>query len=96
MKLFVALIFAALALITAAAVADPSSAKIHAAKAVLRCPVTGAAIDSPKDAFNSETYKGKTYYFCCSDCKPMFDKNPQRYVKQAAAWAKHPPATTSM
>ena len=37
---------------------------------VLICPVTGEKIASVKDAVGSSVYKGKTYYFCCSSCKP--------------------------
>ena len=48
---------------------------------VLICPVTGEKIASIKDAVGHSTYKGKTYYFCCSGCKPMFDANPAKYVK---------------
>lgn len=25
-------------------------------------------------------YKGQKYYFCCSDCPPQFNKNPEKYV----------------
>ena len=39
----------------------------------------------PETAAGSYEYKGKTYYFCCSGCKPMFDKNPQKYIKTASA-----------
>jgi YHS domain-containing protein len=44
------------------------------------CPVLKTKID-PKAAAGTSVYKGKTYYFCCSGCKPMFDKNPEKYVK---------------
>jgi len=27
------------------------------------------------------TYKGKPYYFCSSNCKSMFEKNPEKFVK---------------
>ena len=58
-------------------------AKAKPAKLV--CPVTGETIASVKAAVGSSVYKGKTYYFCCSDCKPAFDKNPAKYVKTASA-----------
>ena len=51
----------------------------------LICPVTGETIASVKAAVGSSVYKGKTYYFCCKDCKPDFDKNPAKYVKTASA-----------
>ena len=48
------------------------------------CPVTGEKVTSIKGAEKS-SYKGKTYYFCCAGCKPMFDKNPAKYVKAEPA-----------
>lgn len=56
-----------------------------AKKPSLVCPVTGDKIASVKAAVGHSIYKGKTYYFCCAGCKPMFDKAPARYVKNAAA-----------
>lgn len=53
-------------------------------KAALVCPVTGEKIASAKAAAGHSTFKGKTYYFCCGMCKPKFDKNPGRYVTNAA------------
>ena len=55
-----------------------------AKKSVLICPVTGDKIASVKAAVGHSTYKGTTYYFCCPECKPRFDKNPAKYVKNAA------------
>ena len=51
----------------------------------LVCPVTGTRIASAKAAMGHSTYKGKTYYFCCPDCKPKFDKDPATVVKDVAA-----------
>ena len=51
---------------------------------VLTCPVTGEKIASPAAAAGHATYKGKTYYFCCSACKPDFDKNPDKVLAAAA------------
>ena len=45
------------------------------------CPVTGETVASAKDSVGTSVYKGKTYYFCCSGCKPQFDKNPAKYAK---------------
>ena len=53
-------------------------------KAALVCPVTGTKIASASKAYNHETYKGKTYYFCCPQCKPAFDKNPAKVIANAA------------
>jgi len=94
MKRVFTIVGAVLLLAATTAFADPS-AKTKAA-AVLRCPISGAVIASPKAAFNSEVYKGKTYYFCCAGCKPVFDKDPAKYAKRYAAWAKHPPTNVSM
>jgi Cu+-exporting ATPase len=68
----------------AAFAAPPSPSPAPVAKtADLVCPVTGEKIASIKDAAGSSVYKGKTYYFCCGGCKPMFDKTPAKYVKEA-------------
>ena len=44
------------------------------------CPVTKNKFVPKKDS-DSAVYKGKTYYFCCKGCKPLFLKNPEKYVK---------------
>ncbi len=72
--------------------ATPSPAAKPVAPAALVCPVTGEKIASVKDAVGSSVYKGKTYYFCCGGCKPAFDKNPAKYVKEAAKPAPKKPA----
>ncbi len=79
----------ALLLSGAAAFATPA-AKPAAPKsaAVLVCPVTHEKIASVKAAVGHSVYKGKTYYFCCPDCKPKFDKNPAAYVKSVSAGSK--------
>lgn len=48
------------------------------------CPVSGTKIASASDAANSDVYKGKTYYFCCPMCKPLFVKDPAKYLAAAA------------
>ena len=77
-------ITAALLLPTALFAAPAAKAKPVVKPIALVCPVTGESITSVKDAVGSSVYKGKTYYFCCSSCKPAFDKDPQKYVKTAA------------
>jgi len=75
----------ALAALPSGAFAAPNHAvKPAAAKAALICPVTGDKIASAAKAYSHETYKGKTYYFCCPDCKPAFDKNPGKVIASAA------------
>lgn len=64
----------------AAPMHKPVATKTAAKTAALICPVTGEKIASIKDAAGHSTYKGKTYYFCCASCKPLFDKDPAKYV----------------
>jgi len=59
-----------------------TAAKKPAARLV--CPVMGTKIASVKAAVGHSAYKGKTYYFCCPECKPRFDKNPAKFVANAA------------
>lgn len=70
---------------TSAFAAPTATPAAKPAAANLVCPVTHEKIASVKDSVGHSTYKGKTYYFCCSACKPMFDKNPAAYVKSAKA-----------
>lgn len=59
--------------------ADDKADKPCKAK-VVKCPVSGEVI--AKDAMNIKTeYQGKTYYFCCENCKAEFLKNPEKYAK---------------
>lgn len=76
-------------LFTVAALAALAGTSVAAPKpAALICPVTGEKIASPAAAAGHETYKGKTYYFCCSACRPIFDKNRDKVIA-AAAHGKH-------
>lgn len=78
--------FAAAALLTLAGSVSAAPVKVKPATAkaaALICPVTKEKIASIKDASGSSTYKGKTYYFCCAGCKPMFDKDPAKYATPA-------------
>ena len=45
-------------------------------------PVCGMEVEEATAAAKSE-YKGKTYYFCSSDCKRTFDQDPEKYIDQA-------------
>ncbi len=49
-------------------------------KGKLQCPVmkTWFVQDEKTD---KAVYEGKTYYFCCKGCKPMFEKDPAKYLK---------------
>ncbi|MGO8673628.1 MAG: YHS domain-containing protein [Capsulimonadaceae bacterium] len=77
--------FAALLPVSSFAATIHHKAKTAVKTAVLICPVTGAKIDSIKDAAGHSFYHGKTYYFCCAGCKPLFDKDPAKYIKTAPA-----------
>ncbi len=48
---------------------------------MVTCPVMGTKIKK-SDAADSYVYKGKTYYFCCSGCKPKFVENPEKYIEK--------------
>ena len=41
-------------------------------------PVCGKTVIENRTKFQSE-YMGKTYYFCKSQCKEIFDGSPMRY-----------------
>jgi hypothetical protein len=43
------------------------------------CIVTGGLGTS------TVTYKGQTYYVCCSGCRDAFNENPEKYIKEAQA-----------
>jgi len=68
----------------ACAMSNQQAAKPPAKPQELKCPVTGQKVTDLKNAPKS-VYKGKTYYFCCAGCKPLFDKNPEKYIKPAPA-----------
>jgi YHS domain-containing protein len=79
----------ALAALSFAPLAVQAKPIVKAVKtAPLVCPVTGEVIPSIKDAAGHSVYKGKTYYFCCAGCKPMFDKDPAKYVHPKMGKAK--------
>jgi YHS domain-containing protein len=48
---------------------------------MVTCPVSGKEIKK-SDASGSHEYNGKTYYFCCPNCKEKFLKDPAKYAKQ--------------
>ena len=57
-----------------------TEAKVKPENAAVICPVTNTKI-TPATAYDKTVYKGKTYYFCCSGCKPEFLKNPAKFIK---------------
>ena len=44
-----------------------------------KCAVSGDVFQVQKDT-QFATWEGRTYAFCCDDCKPDFVKNPARYA----------------
>ncbi|MBI1851866.1 MAG: YHS domain-containing protein [Planctomycetes bacterium] len=42
------------------------------------CPVDGVSITDLSSA-PCYTYRGKTRYFCCGDCRAKFEANPDSY-----------------
>ncbi len=48
---------------------------------MVKCPVSGKEIKK-SEAKATYEYKGKTYYFCCENCKETFLENPDKYVPQ--------------
>ncbi len=49
---------------------------LAAAQRKVECVVTGGLGTSPV------TYKGQTYYVCCSGCRDAFNDNPEKYIKE--------------
>ena len=85
MKTFFLAACSLVALSSMAMAAPPHRVKAPVKKTPLVCPVSGDKIASARTAASHSLYKGKTYYFCCPDCKPRFDKNPAQITKNAAA-----------
>jgi Cu+-exporting ATPase len=52
--------------------------------------VCGMEID-PKLAEGKSEYQGQTYYFCSSDCKMAFDKEPEKYIEAEGHVHQHLP-----
>jgi YHS domain-containing protein len=48
------------------------------------CPVMGAPVD--KNIFIE--YQGKKVYFCCTQCKGEFEKNPENYLTKLPQFKK--------
>jgi YHS domain-containing protein len=73
-------VLAILALVMQGVIAAGRAEKPTAKSSSITCSVMGGKVTDLKHAKKS-VYKGKTYYFCCPDCKTKFDKNPAKYVK---------------
>ena len=44
-----------------------------------KCPVSGDIFKVGPDT-EFATYEGRVYAFCCTDCKPDFDKDPAKFA----------------
>ncbi len=44
--------------------------------------VCGMQVDETKSTAKSQ-YKGKMYYFCGTDCKAAFDREPNKYAMKS-------------
>lgn len=51
-------------------------------------PVCGMEVDI-MEAAGKSSYMGKTYYFCSTEDKVAFDKEPDCYVKPMTASGEH-------
>ena len=63
---------------------QPAVPAVAAAAEQTICPVMGGAID--KNVFVE--YKGEKVYFCCTQCKGEFEKNPEKYLSKLPQFAK--------
>lgn len=62
---------------------QPTTKQTANNKQQVRCPVSGEVLTDLKKA-PRHTYQGKTYYFCCNNCRAKFQKEPQKYIQAAA------------
>ena len=44
-------------------------------------PVCGMSVDE-NTAPAKATYQGQTYYFCSTDCKMKFEREPEKYLRE--------------
>jgi len=51
-------------------------------------PVCGMEVDEKTAKFKTE-YKRTTYYFCAQKCKEMFEKEPEKYLKETKGGSHH-------
>lgn len=62
--------------------AKPAAAAATTAK--VYCAVTDEEIGAAADAAGGKSeFGGKTYYFCCPNCKVKFDKSPEKFAAEA-------------
>jgi YHS domain-containing protein len=49
--------------------------------AMRKDPVCGMDVE-PNEAAGETEYRGQTYYFCCEECKHLFDQDPANYISK--------------
>lgn len=52
--------------------------------AQVRDVVCGMTVETETAKYSSQ-YQGQIYYFCSPGCKRDFDKEPEKYLRQAGA-----------
>lgn len=83
LSLFFVLVFAATLFTSVSSLAADTKDTGCCKSTTVKCPVSGEVI--ARDAMTITTdYQGKTYYFCCENCKAEFIKNPEKYTKESA------------
>jgi YHS domain-containing protein len=55
-------------------------------------PVCGMELDPGQIEAQSQ-YQGKAYSFCSTECKRLFDADPEKYVGASASQAQESPPT---
>ena len=88
MKMKALLLVIAVALAGCAAPADKPAAPPSTAAAVSPVPVNTYCIMDPNDLIDPTitcVYNGKTYGFCCPDCRKEFLKDPAKYLAASNA-----------
>ena len=70
-----------------AAVLFPASVRAEDAGST-SCPVLHNTIEKVTKDTQFSDYKGSRYYFCCDGCKPKFDKESDKYLKDLDARIK--------
>ena len=45
-----------------------------------KCPICGADVNRQNAPAQCD-FHGRTYYFCCDDCKRQFRSDPESYVR---------------
>ncbi len=64
----------------------PMMEKTQAGKTQAACPVLGNKVN--KDLYVD--YKGQRIYFCCPQCIPVFQKDPEKYLQKMREQGVYP------